>query len=143
MITYSSAPPATAAVTYPAGVASTRSPARISTASTTANAIPAAADMARCRRPPTMTWLARTGWFIIAPAPMAWLPIAVLPMASWPGMALAIAVWLGIGLAMAVSAGMAPCRAGVAAAVIPVPRNTQAAKQTLRMVRKPMPALAL
>jgi hypothetical protein len=29
-----------------------------------ANAIPAAADMAMCSSPPTMTWLARIGWFI-------------------------------------------------------------------------------
>jgi len=37
---------------------------------------------------------------------------------------------------------MAWCSAGIAV-VIAVPRKTQAAKQTLRMVKKPIPALAL
>src|SRR5216683_7719768 len=106
MITYSKAPPAAAAATYPAGVASTRRPARISSPSAAANAIPAEADMARCSSPPTMTWLARIGWFIIAAAPMPWPPMAAcVAIAEWVGIALAMAEWLGIGLAIALWAG--------------------------------------
>src|SRR5215470_9805888 len=141
MITYSRAPAAMAPVTYPAGVASARSPKRISTASTTANAAPANADMARCSSPPTITWLASSGWFIIAAAPVASWPMAAWPaMAEWVGIGLAIAWWLAIFL-WAGMAEVAMCSAGIAAMV--VPRNTQAAKQTFRIVRNPIPELAL
>ncbi len=51
-------------------------------------------------------------------------------------MGLVMAVWLGMG-------DSAMCLAGIAAPVIPVPRNTHAAKQTLTIVQKPIPALAL
>src|SRR5216683_6711759 len=96
MITYSKAPPAAAAATYPAGVASTRRPARISSPSAAANATPARADMARCSSPPTMTWLARIGSFIIAPMP--WWPMAAgVAICECAGMGLVMAVWLGTG----------------------------------------------
>src|SRR5215470_4532276 len=132
MITYSRAPAAMAPVTYPAGVASARTPKRISTASTTANAAPAKADMARCSSPPTITWLASSGWFIIAAAPMASWPMAAWPaIAECVGIAPAMAEWVGIGLAIAwwlaifLLAEVAMCSDGIAAMV--VPRNTQAA----------------
>ncbi len=88
--------------------------------------------MARCSSPPTITWLARTGWFIIDAAPMACWPIEEVPaIAECSGMA----VCAGIGDPVMNFPGIV--------AVIVVPRNTQEAKQTFRIVQNPIPALAL
>src|SRR6516225_3998612 len=104
--------------------------------------------MARCSSPPTITWLTRIGWFIIAATPMPWPLMAACPAiedsvgialtaAEWPGIGLAIASWLAI----VVWAGMGASL--MVPTAIAVPRNTQAAKQTLRMVKNPMPEAAL